>query len=60
MSEGKKGAVGNVTTESGQQRYSRWFTEWPSTHVNAGKTVEVMPVSEHERLMSADPEDETG
>jgi hypothetical protein len=29
----------------GTQNYSRWFTEWPSTHVNAGKTVEVVPAT---------------
>jgi len=26
-----------------KQNFTFWFTEWPSTHVNAGKTVEVMP-----------------
>lgn len=35
------------------QRYSRWFTEWPSTHVSAGRTVEVMPVAEHEAAWDA-------
>lgn len=27
------------------QRFSRWFTEWPSTHARAGQTVEVVAVS---------------
>jgi len=30
-------------TPSGQI-YSRWFTEWPSTHERAGQTVEVIAV----------------
>jgi hypothetical protein len=28
-----------------EQSYSRWFVEWPVTHVRAGKTVEVTPVA---------------
>jgi len=31
-------------SETSGQRFSRWFTEYPSTHVNAGKTVEVIAV----------------
>lgn len=27
------------------QRYLRWFTEYPSTHVYAGRTVEVVPAT---------------
>jgi len=27
-----------------QQPYLRWFTDWPATHINAGQTVEVIPV----------------
>lgn len=30
------------------QNFTYWFVEWPSTHVNAGRTVEVMPRSVHE------------
>lgn len=26
-----------------EQTYSAWFTEWPSTHVKARQTVEVVP-----------------
>lgn len=42
------------------QRYSRWFTVWPSTHVNAGRTVEVMPVSEHEQFVASLNQSEPG
>jgi len=31
-------------SEATGQMYSRWFTEWPSTHENAGQAVEVVPV----------------
>ena len=30
------------------QRYSRWFTVWPSTHERAGQTVEVQAL--HPRI----------
>lgn len=30
----------------------RPWPPWPSTHVNAGKSVEVMPVADHERALA--------
>lgn len=30
------------------QSFTFWYTTWPSTHVNAGQTVEVMPRAVHE------------
>jgi hypothetical protein len=32
------------------QHYSRWFTDYPSTHAEAGATVEVVVASEYEKL----------
>jgi hypothetical protein len=32
-------------SETSGQHFSRWFTEYPATHVEAGKTVEVIAVS---------------
>lgn len=37
--------VVEVEPPSQGQTYLRWFTEWPSTHVNAGKRVEVVPAT---------------
>ena len=39
---------------SERQRFGRWFTVWPSTHANAGQTVEVMPVAEHDARLRAE------
>jgi hypothetical protein len=33
------------------QRYTRWFIDYPSTHILAGKAVEVMPVAVHQELL---------
>lgn len=41
-----------LPSESSGQMFSRWFTDWPSTHVNAGQSVEVLPVSEHEEALA--------
>jgi hypothetical protein len=39
-------------SETSGQRFSRWFTEYPSTHVEAGRSVEVVPV---ERILAMLP-----